>query len=221
MSDNATNFLYPFLQNEEKGTLAEVLAEVQASTRQKCQEVVTMRQDFIESQAEQLVQTAQAMAAAFADGKKLLAFGNGGSATDAQDMVADFMQPASGSPPTSSRALPALSLTNDIAVVTGVGNDVGFDNVFARQIISFGEAGDMALGFSTSGESANVLSALQRAKQMNLLTIGISGYGGGQMKAAGLDFCLTVDSSYVPRIQEVQATIYHTLWVLVHQILDD
>ena len=215
MSENAANFLYPFLQNEEKGTLADVLAEVQTSTRQKCQEVVTMRRAFVASQAEYLVQAAQAMAAAFANGRKLLAFGNGGSATDAQDIVADFMQPAAG-----YRALPALSLTNDIAVVTGVGNDVGFDNVFARQIISFGEAGDVALGFSTSGESVNILAALGRAKKLGLLTVAIAGYGGGQMKETGLDFCLTVDSTYVPRIQEVQATIYHTLWVLVHQILN-
>lgn len=214
-SNSGADFLYPFLQNQERGTLKEVLADIRGSTLQKCEEVVELRQNFIESQAESLVATATAMAAAFSTGKKLLTFGNGGSATDAQDLAADFMQPPSG-----RRPLPALSLTNDIGVVTGVGNDVGFGNVFARQVISLGQPGDMALGLSTSGESANVVAALKQAQKMGLLTIGLAGYGGGKMAQMGLDFCLTVSSTYVPRIQEVQATIYHTLWELVHQVLE-
>ena len=212
------DFLYPFLQNEERGTVDEVLAEVRGSTLQKCRDVVEMRQEFIETQAEALVATAEAMATAFAASKKLLTFGNGGSATDAQDIAVDFMNP-----PTQTkirRSLPALSLTNDIGVITGVGNDVGFENVFARQIISLAEAGDIAFGITTSGESPNVLVALKQAKKMRLLTIGIAGYGGGKMAQMGLDYCLTVSSTYVPRIQETQATIYHTLWELVHQILE-
>ncbi len=214
-ANSGAGFLYPFLQNQEGGTLDDVLAGVRGSTLQKCSDVVELRQNFIDTQAEKLVAAAAAMAAAFANGNKLLAFGNGGSATDAQDIAADFMQPPAG-----RRPLPALSLTNDIGVVTGVGNDVGFDNVFARQVISLGQAGDIALGISTSGESANVVTALKQAQKMGLLTIGLAGYDGGKMARMELDFCLIVSSTYVPRIQEAQATIYHTLWELVHQILE-
>ena len=154
---------------------------------------------------------AQDMAEAFAAGGQLLAFGNGGSATDAQDVAADCLNPYRGRP------LPALSLTNDIGVITGVGNDVGFDNVFARQVIAYGRPGDIALGFSTSGKSANVLAAFTQAHKQGLLTVGIAGYDGGRMAGMGLRHCLVVRSTYVPRIQEVHATIYHTLLELVHR----
>ena len=112
------------------------------------------------------------------------------------------------------------SLTNDIGVVTAVGNDVGFENVFARQVIAFGRRGDIALGFSTSGQSPNVLAAFEQAKKIGLLTIGLAGYDGGKMAQAGLDYCFVVHSTYVPRLQEVQATAYHTLWDLTHRILE-
>ena len=214
-SDPFSEFLYPFLQSGEEVPLAAVLDEVRGSTLQKAQEIIAMRQAFIAAHGDALVAAAQDMARSFAEGGQLLAFGNGGSATDAQDIAADFLNPGNGYP-----ALPALSLTNDIGVVTGVGNDVGFDNVFARQIIAFGRPGDLALGFSTSGESPNVIAAFERARQMDLLTIGIAGYDGGRMARAGLDHCFVVHSTYVPRIQEVHATIYHTLWELTHRILE-
>jgi len=181
---------------------------------QKAHEIISTRQAFIDEQADVLVAAAEDMARSFAGGGQLLAFGNGGSATDAQDIAADFVNPGDGYPP-----LPAISLTNDIGVVTAVGNDVGFDNVFVRQIIAFGHPGDIALGFSTSGESPNVIAAFEQAKKMGLLTIGIAGYDGGTMARAGLDHCFVVSSTYIPRIQEVHATIYHTLWELTYRIL--
>lgn len=209
--------LYPFLYGAQEVQLADVLAEVRVSTLQKCRDVVELRRQIVESQGEMLVEAATAMARAFGEAKKLLSFGNGGSATDAQDVADDFaLPPVPGRPP-----LPALSLTQDVAVVTAVGNDVGFDNVFARQIIALGEPGDIAFGISTSGNSPSVLVAFERAKAMDLLTIGLAGYDGGKMKQAGtVDYCFVAPSTYIPRIQEGQATIYHALWELTHTIFE-
>lgn len=214
-ADPFSDFLYPFLEDKGQIPLATVLDEVRGSTLQKAREIVEMRQAFFDEQGETLITAAEDMARSFADGGQLLAFGNGGSATDAQDVAADFLNPGDGYAP-----FPALSLTNDSGVVTAVGNDVGFDNVFVRQIIAYGRRGDIALGFSTSGQSPNVLAAFEQAQKMGLLTIGIVGYDGGKMARAGLDHCFIVRSSYIPRIQEVQATIYHTLWELTHRILE-
>jgi len=214
-ADPFSDFLYPFLEDKGQIPPATVLDEVRGSTLQKAHEIIAMRQAFIAEQAAALVSAAEDMARSFAEGGQLLAFGNGGSATDAQDIVADFINPGDGYAP-----LPAISLTNDIGVVTAVGNDVGFDNVFVRQIIAFGRPGDIALGFSTSGESPNVITAFEQAKKMGLLTIGIAGYDGGKMARTGLDRCFVVHSTYIPRIQEVHATIYHSLWELTYRILE-
>ena len=118
--------------------------------------------------------------------------------------------------------LPAIALTNDIAVVTAVANDVGFDNVFARQVIAFGRAGDIAFGISTSGSSTNVLVALEQAKKQGLLTVGLAGYDGGTMSRSGtVDFCITAHSDHVPRIQEAQATVYHALLDVISALLPE
>jgi len=110
------------------------------------------------------------------------------------------------------RPLPAIALTNDIAVVTAVGNDVGFDNIFARQVIAFGRPGDIAFGISTSGNSANVLAALEQAKKQGLVTLALAGYDGGKLsRSAAVDYCIVAPSDHIPRIQEAQATVYHTL----------
>ena len=213
-NDPFSDFLYPFLDNQEQGSLEAVLDEVRASTLQKAAEIATMRRNFFTEQGKILMAAAQSMAAAFGLGGQLLTMGNGGSATDAQDMAADFLNPEEGKP-----ALHAIRLATEMGVVTAVGNDVGFDNVFTRQVIAYGRPDDILVGFSTSGQSANLLAAFGQAQKMGLLTVGITGYDGGKMVKLGLDFCLTVRSTYIPRIQEVHATIYHTLWTLVHQIL--
>jgi D-sedoheptulose 7-phosphate isomerase len=214
-ADPFSDFLYPFMASQQARSLETVLAEVRGSTLQKAREIAGMRQAFITGREASLVAAARDLARAFARGGQLLTFGNGGSATDAQDLAADCLHPLAG-----ARPLPALSLTNDIGVVTAVGNDVGFENVYARQIIALGRPGDVALGFSTSGESPNLLAAFRQAQQQGLLTIGLAGYSGGKMAAAGLDHCFVVNSTYVPRIQEVHATIYHTLWELTQAILE-
>src|SRR5437764_2726883 len=207
---------YPFLFEGGKASIEDVLAQVSHSTIEKCREVIALRRATLEHSGEVIVAAGRAMARAFADGATLLAFGNGGSTTDAQDMVTELLNPpfAGWSP------LPAIALTNDIAVVTAVGNDVGFDNVFARQVIAYGRKGDIAVGISTSGNSANVLSALEQAKKQGLLTVGLTGYDGGKMmRSAVVDFCINAGSDHIPRIQEAQATTYHSLLEVIHTIL--
>ncbi len=221
MSESTQAFskmFYPFLHEtnaENEVSLDGVLADVKTSTLKKCADIVELRQQVLERHADDMVQCAEAMAGAFQAGKKLLAFGNGGSATDAQDVGADCIL----------RGLPALSLTNDIAVVTAVANDVGFENVFRRQVIAFAKSGDIAMGISTSGNSRNIEMAFETAKKRGLLTIGLAGYEGGktaELHRAGLiDFCFVAPCDYIPRIQEAHATIYHTLIELSRRMLDE
>ncbi len=211
--------LYPFLYEDhpvDSDGLTAVLDAVRESTLQKCQDVMDLRRQLCQEYRERLVATALAMANAFANGRKLLAFGNGGSATDAQDAAADCMLP----PFDRWRPLPALALTNDVAVVTAVANDVGFENVFLRQVIAFGEPGDIALGFSTSGNSPNVLTALTGARRRGLLTVALAGNDGGVMaQSPDVGFCFIARTEHLPRIQEGQATVWHTLLELVQEVL--
>jgi D-sedoheptulose 7-phosphate isomerase len=207
---------YPFLFEGGKASVEDVLAQVRHSTLEKCREVIALRHMTLESSGEQIVAAGRAMARAFADGAALLAFGNGGSATDAQDLVTELLNP----PFRDWSPLPAIALTNDIAVVTAVGNDVGFDNVFARQVIAHGRRGDIALGISTSGNSINVLAAFEQAKKQGLLTVGLAGYDGGKMmRSKAVDYCINSPSDHIPRIQEAQATVYHALLEVIQGAL--
>lgn len=208
---------YPYLFEGGKSSIEDVLVQVQHSTLEKCREVIELRRMTLEHASERIIAAGRAMAQAFTNGATLLAFGNGGSTTDAQDIVAELLTPpfAHWSP------LPAIALTNDIAVVTAVGNDVGFDNIYTRQIIAFGRRGDIALGISTSGNSTNVLQALVQAKKQGLLTVGITGYDGGNMlRSKALDFCINAPSDHIPRIQEAQATAYHALLEVIYTLLE-
>jgi D-sedoheptulose 7-phosphate isomerase len=155
------------------------------------------------------------MAARFQAGGRLFTFGNGGSATDAASIAALFATPPHG------RAVPARNLAEDLAVVTALGNDVGFDLVFSRQIIAHGREGDIALGVSTSGGSRNVLIALGEAHARGMLTLGLAGYGGGELaRADEVDHCVVVDSDSVHRIQETQAGLACALWEQVQERLE-
>jgi D-sedoheptulose 7-phosphate isomerase len=207
---------YPFLFEGGKASVEDVLAQVRHSTLEKCREVIALRRATFESYNEQIITAGQMMARAFAKGATLLAFGNGGSTTDAQDMVVDLLSP----PFSDWQPLPAIALTNDIAVVTAVGNDVGFENIYVRQLIALGRAGDIAFGISTSGNSTNVLAAFEQAKKQGMLTIGLSGYNGGKMmRSAAVDVCINSPSDHIPRIQEAQATVYHALLEVIHALL--
>jgi len=206
--------LYPFLY-EGSGSLAEELQSVAGSTLEKVAEIVDLRRSVGADVAPQLARCAAILADSFRTGGRMLAFGNGGSSTDAQDVVHTFFDPPDGTP-----ALPALCLTNDAAVMTALSNDIGFEVVFARQVAAFGRPGDIAMGISTSGGSANVLQGFERAKGLGLVTVGLSGYGGGKMAELDcLDFLFAIPSSSVHRVQEVQTTIYHVLWEVTQAAL--
>ena len=140
-------------------------------------------------------------------GGKLILFGNGGSATDANDWAIDCV-----APPPGMRPIPALSLAMEAATVTAIANDVGTDVVFLRQLIAHAEPGDVAIAISTSGGSRNVIAALTEARKRGLLTVALLGYDGGEIRRQALaDNYVVVGSDYIPRIQEVQASIYHTM----------
>lgn len=210
--------LYPFLYQEAPGTdkVTAVLAEARRSTLQKCEDVIALRRRLQEEYQEQFGLAATAMAARWSRGGTLLAFGNGGSATDAADAAADCLAP----PVEGWRALPALDLTADVAVLSAIGNDVGFDKIFLRQIIAYGRAGDIALGFSTSGNSGNVVEGMAEATRRGLLTVAISGNDGGALARPGAaDFCFVARSEHIPRIQEGQATVWHLLLELAQERL--
>ena len=207
---------YPFLFEGGKANIEDVLAQVRHSIREKCREVITLRRATLVYSGKQIVAAGEAMARAFANGATLLAFGNGGSTTDAQDLVTELINP----PFTAWSPLPAIALTNDIAVITGVGNDVGIDNIYARQVIAFGRPGDIAFGISTSGNSTNVLLALEQAKKQGLLTIALVGYDGGKtMRSSAVDYCILSPSDHIPRIQEAQATAYHALIEVIYSLM--
>jgi D-sedoheptulose 7-phosphate isomerase len=208
--DGGMESLYPFLYAETSDIDA-VLEQARRSTEAKVGEIVELRERVAERDAERLAACARAMAASFAAGGQLLAFGNGGSSTDAQDLAGMYLHPAGG-----GRSLPALSLTADIAVVTALSNDIGFEVVFARQIAALGRAGDIAVGLSTSGNSDNVIHAFAEAARRGMVTVGLAGYDGGKMATAGtIEHLFVVPSHSVHRIQEAQTSIYHVLWELV------
>ncbi|WP_026455716.1 D-sedoheptulose-7-phosphate isomerase [Saccharomonospora iraqiensis] len=205
---DAMSELYPFLYADPDGADVDaVLDEVRASTVAKAREIMELRGRVHREQRRELAEAGAAMAARFARGGRLFSFGNGGSSTDAQDLATQFMNPPQGSPP-----LPAFALTAETAVVTALSNDVGFDVVFSRQLAAFGRADDIAVGLSTSGNSANLLSAFDQARRVGMLTVGITGDSGGRMAERGtVDHLFVVPSSSVHRIQEAQTTIYHVL----------
>jgi D-sedoheptulose 7-phosphate isomerase len=206
--------LYPFLYAGQTDVSA-VLDQVRASTVAKAQEVIELRRAVCAADGTRLADCARAMADRFRAGGRLLAFGNGGSATDAQQLVTTFLRPGAGAAPR-----PALGLASDTSVLTALANDIGVDVIFARQIAAFGGKADIAVGLSTSGNSENLLRAFDEASRRGLLTIGIAGYQGGKMaELADLDYLFVAPSSSVHRIQEAQTTMYHVLWELCQAAL--
>lgn len=203
--------LYPFLYAsgaQTRVTLDEVFVQARASTLNKCADVVALRRQLRDEYSDLIAEAGAAMADRFLAGGKLLAFGNGGSATDAADAAVDCLRPAAS----DWRSLPAIALSSDVGVVTGVGNDVGFEHCFSRQVIALGDSQDIALGFTTSGSSPNVLAALSEARKRGMLCIALVGYDGGRLGKSGLaDYCFVARLDYVPRIQEGHATVWHSL----------
>ena len=209
--------LYPFLHDTDSD-LDSVLADVTRSTREKITEIGVVRAAVAATQAERLAACGVAMAERFTAGGRLFTFGNGGSSTDAAGLALLFTEPGEG-----YRALPAVALTSDVATLTALANDVGFEVVFARPLAAAGRPTDIALGLSTSGGSANVLAGFAAARQRGMLTIGLAGYEGGRMAEAAargeIDHLFVMPSASVHRIQEAQTTTYHVLWELVQRAL--
>jgi D-sedoheptulose 7-phosphate isomerase len=206
----ASSFLYPFLGSREQ-RLEQVVAEVQGSMLQKVEEVNRMRAAAAATEAGAMAQIAAAIAARVEQGGKLIAFGNGGSATDATDLAIDCVTPPLGLAP-----VPAISLAAEPANITAIANDIGSEAIFARQLIAHARPTDVAVGISTSGSSANILAALVEARKRGLLTVGIVGYDGGKIVSERLaDYAVVVRSDYIPRIQEVQASVYHVVRGLI------
>lgn len=204
-------FLYPFLGQKKQQT-AEILSEVAASIRMKVQDDFTLRAQVAREQAEPIASAAVAIYERLQRGGKLIIFGNGGSATDANDWAIDCVLPPSG-----YRPVAAVSLSLEPANISAIANDVGTDVIFLRQLIAQARPDDVAVGISTSGGSRNIIMALEEARKRNLLTVALLGYDGGEIKRRGLaDFPIVVHCDYIPRIQEVQASIYH----IIREILE-
>lgn len=209
----STGFLYPFIDADERDseTLLENLA---TSARAKARESAALQRSTSHECAPLVEKAGAAMAERFAAGGRMYAFGNGGSSTDAATLAGLFARPVGGRP------LPALNLAADQAVVTALGNDVGFELVFSRQIIAHSSDRDIAIAMSTSGNSDDLMNALAEASRRRLMTIGFAGYDGGQMAASPrVDHCFVVRSQSIHRIQESQALLGYELWATVQRHL--
>lgn len=183
------------------------------SILRKCRESIATKEQFFTQNSERIVTCCTAIARAFDAGGRLLVMGNGGSSCDAAHMAVEFMHPIIEKRP----ALPAVALTTDTAFLTAVGNDQDFSLAFVQQLRMLAREGDIALGISTSGKSANINRALQTARELGLLTVGFSGRDGGRMPEF-CDYCFTVPSFTIHRIQETHETLLHVLWDLIHVI---
>ncbi|MDJ0856329.1 MAG: D-sedoheptulose 7-phosphate isomerase [Desulfobacterales bacterium] len=172
-------------------------------------ESLQVKRDAVTGQRETLVAAADMLVTAIVSGHKILLFGNGGSAADAQHLAAEFVNRFQ----IDRRPLPAIALTTDSSIITSIGNDTSFTQIFARQVEALGQPDDVAWGLSTSGESANILAALDTARQAGLHSLGMTGAGGRMGDHA--DLLLTVASANTARIQETHITMGHILCQLV------
>jgi D-sedoheptulose 7-phosphate isomerase len=208
-----TNFLYPFLESEERDQDA-LLADLAASARAKAAESAALRASTLAACADRIAEAGAEIARRFEAGGRMFCFGNGGSSTDATTLAGLFARPPSHTP------LPAWSLTADQAILTALGNDVGFELVFARQLIARADGRDVAVALSTSGSSKDLMVAFREARGRGMYTVGFAGYDGGEFAASpDVDVCFTVASQSVHRIQEAQALLGYQLWSAVHESL--
>jgi D-sedoheptulose 7-phosphate isomerase len=199
-------FLYPFL-GQEKQDVSSQVDEVAESILMKVADDANLRTRVAHGQSGEIERTTRLIHERLQRGGKLILFGNGGSATDANDWMLDCIRP-----PAALRPLPAVSLCLEPATVTAIANDVGVDVVFLRQLIAHARPNDVAVAFSTSGSSRNVMVALEEARKRGLLTVGLLGADGGEIARRRLVDCmLIVPTDYIPRIQEVHASIYHVI----------
>jgi D-sedoheptulose 7-phosphate isomerase len=217
LEDPALAGLYPFLaggRDPARG-IDEALLE---SVRLKARQSIEVKERFFAENGDTILATARAVAGVYRGGGRLFTMGNGGSSCDAAHIAVEFQHPITAGRP----ALPATNLADNVAVITAVGNDVGFKHVFLRQVLAQVRSGDGLIGISTSGNSENLLAAFVAAKEQGAVTIGLAGGDGGRMaQHAALDHCLVVRSDSIHRIQETHVALYHILWDLTHTLLAD
>jgi D-sedoheptulose 7-phosphate isomerase len=217
MSSEILAGLYPFLNgaHQDAAALDAALTRAIADKAADGRDVSTR---FFAQEGSALLAAARALAKIFAGGGRLFTMGNGGSSCDAAHIAVEFLHPITAGRP----ALPAVNLTADVAMLSAIGNDLGFEHAYLRQLVGLARAGDAVIGISTSGNAANLNAAFAKAKEMGLVTIGFAGGDGGQMRASGnVDHCLVVPSSSIHRIQECHVAAYHILWDLVHTLAAD
>ncbi|HEY1939047.1 MAG TPA: SIS domain-containing protein [Candidatus Angelobacter sp.] len=201
-----SGFLYPFLGQQKQET-KDIVSQAADSIQMKVRDDSALRERMAREESEQIGNAAKAIYERVQRGGKLIIFGNGGSATDANDWALDCVEP-----PVGYRAVPAVSLAMEPANITAVANDIGTDVIFLRQLIAQARPEDVVIGISTSGGSRNIVMALEEARKRNMVTVGLLGYDGGEILRRGLaDFPIVVHCDYIPRIQEVQASVYHVM----------
>ena len=216
-SESDLKALYPFLHGQPQAP-ARLDAALLRSVDEKARDSRDTNARFFGEHRLVLVAAAAALAEVYRHGGRLFSMGNGGSSCDASHVAVEFVHPITAGRP----ALAATNLVADLAMISAVGNDLGFEHVFVRQLLAQGKKGDALIGISTSGNSSNLMAAFAKAKEMGIVTIGLAGGDGGRMKSAGLvDFCLVVPTSSIHRVQECHVAAYHILWDLVHTLLAD
>lgn len=196
-----------------KQPLESPAADLPGIVLRQAREGAALQEQFFSDHAARIAACAHAMSAAFDRGGRLFALGNGGSLCEALHASVEFMHPILQKRP----ALPAIALAADNAILTAIGNDQDFSMIFSQQLQLLGQPGDMVLGITTSGQSANVVRAFKTAREIGLLSIGFAGRDGGRV-AELCDFCFVVPSFSIPRIQEIHGALLHILWDLVHII---
>ncbi len=209
--------LYPFLHGDKKNTVTENSALLD-SIKQKAQHSIDEKQRFFDKNAQALINAAKDIAKSYQNQGRLFTMGNGGSSCDAAHLAVEFQHPVT----TGRPALPAMNLCIDTAMISAISNDLGVKHIFVRQINAHARQGDCLVGFSTSGNSENLMQGFNKAKDLGLITIGFAGDKGGAMLNSGLlDHCLVVETDSIHRVQEVHVACYHILWDLVHTLLAD
>ncbi len=217
MNHRALTELYPFLAGNARDG-ARLDAALTASIADKARDSRETSERFFATQAPVLLAAAHAVARTYRGGGRLFCMGNGGSSCDAAHVTVEFLHPVTAGRP----ALAAVNLTADVATLSAVANDVGFEHVFVRPLVAQARTGDALIGISTSGNSANLVEAFGKARELGLATIGLTGNDGGRMATCThVDHCLVVPSTSVHRIQECHVAAYHVLWDLVHTLLAD
>ena len=209
--------LYPFLHGKQKSSLSD-LNSLLVSIQQKAADSVRVSQQFFKDNANGIIAASKAIANVYIKGGRMLTMGNGGSSCDASHFAVEFQHPVT----TGRPALPAFNMVMDTAMISAVANDVGIKHIYVRQLDAHAGKLDGLIGFSTSGNSENLIAAFEKAKKMDLVTLGLTGGNGGEMLTSGLvDHCLVVDTDSIHRVQEVHVATYHILWDLVHTLLAD